>query len=272
MDEQTILSLAILSLGTFIGALLVTVYYFANVRPQLLDSGQNNSLQTALDEQRQIAHHLQQEWQNYTQQWSDYLGLMDTQHKTQQSITTDLLHLQQGQAQPLTVSTVPDEFRQLLSEHRAILDELQKILGENQRTLSNQSAVFSRHLKSNQLVLQRLALLMQNNPPPSLTSSPQLTELMRQIDELAKMVQTIGKQKAPATVLQQDRFSDIKGIGPVFSGILHEAGIHNFTQLAQMTSDELDNLLNLPKWRKVSTQEWIDQARIFATQRQKLEG
>lgn len=71
----------------------------------------------------------------------------------------------------------------------------------------------------------------------------------------------------------QDRLTDIKGIGPVYAGKLYEAGIQTFKQLAAMTPEEIHLLINEPKWRarSINAEAWIEQARLLASQREKVE-
>lgn len=81
-------------------------------------------------------------------------------------------------------------------------------------------------------------------------------------------IQTVIREEK---IIVQDRLQDIKGIGPVFSGILHERGIHSFRQLADLTPDELRALVNTPRWRAIDAESWIAQARLFASQKDKTE-
>lgn len=71
----------------------------------------------------------------------------------------------------------------------------------------------------------------------------------------------------------QDRLTDIKGIGPVYAGKLYEAGIQTFKQLAALTPEEIYLLISEPKWRarSINAELWIEQARLLASQREKVE-
>ncbi len=65
-----------------------------------------------------------------------------------------------------------------------------------------------------------------------------------------------------------DNFQAIKGIGPVFSKRLREAGIHTFEQLAHLTPQQLEEILGDLYKRFFSKQETIlAQAREFARQK-----
>jgi len=66
----------------------------------------------------------------------------------------------------------------------------------------------------------------------------------------------------------RDNFQAIKGIGPVFSRRLHEAGIHTFEQLSQLTPQQLEKILGDLYKRFFSKQETIlAQAKEFAKQK-----
>jgi len=65
-----------------------------------------------------------------------------------------------------------------------------------------------------------------------------------------------------------DNFQAIKGIGPVFTRRLHEAGIHTFEQLARLTPQQLEEILGDLYKRFFSKQESIlAQAKDFAGQK-----
>jgi predicted flap endonuclease-1-like 5' DNA nuclease len=95
-----------------------------------------------------------------------------------------------------------------------------------------------------------------------------LDRTMQQLAQLFPLLnQLIEKPPRPG----QDRLTDIIGIGPAFSGKLYEAGIHTFRQLAAMTPEEINTLINVPKWRAVDAESWIEQAKLLASQREKVE-
>jgi predicted flap endonuclease-1-like 5' DNA nuclease len=66
----------------------------------------------------------------------------------------------------------------------------------------------------------------------------------------------------------KDNFQAIKGVGPVFSKRLKEAGIDTFEQLSKLTSKELEEILGSLYKRFFSKQEKIlAQAKEFAKRR-----
>jgi predicted flap endonuclease-1-like 5' DNA nuclease len=60
--------------------------------------------------------------------------------------------------------------------------------------------------------------------------------------------------------------ADIIGIGPKIEDELRRAGIHTYHDLAQRTPEDLQALLNPPRWRKLDFADWISQARQLAQQ------
>lgn len=67
----------------------------------------------------------------------------------------------------------------------------------------------------------------------------------------------VAPPRAPARA-DADDLTEIKGIGPVFSGRLAAAGISRFDELAALSAGRLAEVAGVPEARAV---EWIDQAR-----------
>lgn len=285
MDE-TVIYLAILSLGTFVGVLVITIIYYYTVRPRLMEPvAVDERFHQALNTQHEMVMNLQHGLENNTQKLYGYLATLEDQRVEQQAfqrnfkdiVSTELSSLSFGQmssdSPPSSGNRQRSELETLISEHRVLLNSVQSLLQDNQRKPQFQLRGLSRQLTNNGVMLQRLITMMQGLPPsaPQTQSSENLSvdEVQHQLIDLAALVQEIAKQKSAPMI--QDRLTDVKGIGPVYSGILHEAGIHTFDQLANMTAPEIDILINAPDWRKMNTQDWIDQARLRASQRRKLE-
>jgi hypothetical protein len=78
-------------------------------------------------------------------------------------------------------------------------------------------------------------------------------------------------QATKATTDQADDFKLIHGIGPGLEKRLHSSGILTYAQLASMTTDEvistLGDVIGLTS-KRVSEQQWIDQARGLAPDKQ----
>ena len=100
------------------------------------------------------------------------------------------------------------------------------------------------------------------------------TGLLRQIEtQIARLFPLLNRILDVPPRPSQDRLTDIKGIGPVYAGKLYEAGIQTFKQLAAMSPEEILTLINEPRWRtrSIDVQQWIEQAKHLASQREKVE-
>ncbi len=75
--------------------------------------------------------------------------------------------------------------------------------------------------------------------------------------------QDVAVQAAEATPVQPDDLTRIEGIGPKISGILHEAGIHTFAQLAATDVETLNKILT-GKVRLFFPDTWPEQAALAA--------
>lgn len=78
--------------------------------------------------------------------------------------------------------------------------------------------------------------------------------------QLAELQHRFARYKLnhPATL------AEIAGIGPQIEAELRRAGIHTYSDLAARTPDELQALLDPPKWRRLDFEGWIHQARQLA--------
>ena len=63
-----------------------------------------------------------------------------------------------------------------------------------------------------------------------------------------------------------DELADIKGIGRIYQWKLRDAGINSYAQLAQTTPERIEEILDVPAWRKVEPESWIEQAKVMARQ------
>lgn len=56
----------------------------------------------------------------------------------------------------------------------------------------------------------------------------------------------------------------VRGIGPAYARRLHEAGIHNLTDLAAQTAERVGEIVGLKTWQRADPQAWIDEAAELA--------
>lgn len=92
-------------------------------------------------------------------------------------------------------------------------------------------------------------------------------------DLLERLSPTLDRVSSVHIPLVRDRLTDINGIGPVYAAKLYEAGVDTFEELASLTPDEIQSIVGLPRWRFRSSDltSWVEQARVLAARREKLE-
>lgn len=61
-----------------------------------------------------------------------------------------------------------------------------------------------------------------------------------------------------------DDLTAIKGIGRIYQWKLRDGGISTYQQLAASTPERIREILDVPAWRKVNPESWIEQARVLA--------
>ncbi len=61
-----------------------------------------------------------------------------------------------------------------------------------------------------------------------------------------------------------DDLTAIKGIGRIYQWKLRDAGLSSYAQLAETTPERLRQILDVPEWRKIEPEKWIEQARVLA--------
>jgi predicted flap endonuclease-1-like 5' DNA nuclease len=63
-----------------------------------------------------------------------------------------------------------------------------------------------------------------------------------------------------------DELAAIKGIGRIYQWKLRDGGINSYAQLAQTTPERIREILDVPAWRKIEPESWIEQAKALARQ------
>jgi predicted flap endonuclease-1-like 5' DNA nuclease len=99
------------------------------------------------------------------------------------------------------------------------------------------------------------------------------TSLKEQITTLEEKLKKQSVISTPVTQRGSDDFQAIKGIGPVFSKRLKEAGIHTFEQLSKTTPKEMEKILGTLFKRFFSEDNTIiAQAKEYAERKAKKNG
>jgi predicted flap endonuclease-1-like 5' DNA nuclease len=61
-----------------------------------------------------------------------------------------------------------------------------------------------------------------------------------------------------------DDLAAIRGIGRIYQWKLRDGGINSYAQLAQATPERIRQILNVPAWRRIEPESWIEQAKALA--------
>jgi len=103
-----------------------------------------------------------------------------------------------------------------------------------------------------------------------------VAEPVEPVEEVAEEVvmEAPAEEEVPAEVAAEapvfaegaaaDDLTAIKGIGPKFAETLQTAGITTYAALAQLTPEELEQIVQPAGWQKVDFAEWIAQAAELA--------
>jgi predicted flap endonuclease-1-like 5' DNA nuclease len=104
-------------------------------------------------------------------------------------------------------------------------------------------------------------------------ASQRLTELERELEsykaKLAVAEQTISRLQSEANraasqrTQPADRLERIRGINADYGGQLREAGIQTFDQLASMTPDQIEGIVQPKGRRPIESKKWISEAKGF---------
>lgn len=284
MDEPIVI-LAVLSLGLFIGVIFATVVYILAVRPRIAATDTPAAPKAASTLARQLEEQLAQ-----------VQRLHPAFIETVQQLEAKAASLAEQQPIGPRVATITG-ISDLLTEQARLLGELDGTeYGESLSQRARQR-VLQQQLERNAATLQQLNTIITDEdgvlagevsaPEVSMASdeddediAAQYSTILMQLDQLAKLVQEQSKKHTPApptpsvapsatdeSFIDFDILSDIKGIGPVFSNRLHEAGIYRFAQFANHSPEEIREILQLPTWRLEDIQDWLTQAhQLAATQ------
>lgn len=140
------------------------------------------------------------------------------------------------------------------------------VLGELSNELANQATA----IRQLDVRLREHTLLLQTAADERREHGGVLDGLRAQIsDVFPQLTRLVGTPIKPG----QDRLTDIRGIGPVYSSKLRDAGVETFEKLADMSPEEVLDLIDEPLWRErsIDSASWIEQARERVAQRKKVE-
>lgn len=167
-----------------------------------------------------------------------------------------------------------DGLRQHLEAQRATLEDVKALLA----ALNEGNLHIGAMLAAQRDLLAQAGASQERSEQALLELRQRLEQLLGDEQAQSRMLQELTQREPPVqtiireeVLVTQDRLQDIKGIGPVYSGMLHERGIHTFEQLGSLMPEDLYILLDVPEWR-IDADSWIEQAQLLAAQRRRREG
>jgi predicted flap endonuclease-1-like 5' DNA nuclease len=98
----------------------------------------------------------------------------------------------------------------------------------------------------------------------------EMRQKLARAEEKQPLDQPQRKRKQPAAKLaapQQDPLEQVRGIGAVFARRLYEAGIHTFQQLAELSPEQVREIVQVNEWQKIDPTSWIAQAKELGAAR-----
>lgn len=284
---DSVLALALCSLGVFIGVCATAIFYISIVRPNLLQAefvadiapqmgGGTYDFGAIEDKLNQLLQ--QHEEQTIVPPVPSATVAAPPDLASSFQALEERLNMQRKQLHQMTALLTAE-----ISAHgqtlQAILDQLDKQESQLQQikampvppaNLDQANTHLSDLIKSQEALLldqiERLKQLDVEIKQSSALENEQksmLEILAHQVADIDGDINVIKAKKRPV------RLTDIKGIGPKYAALLYEAGIENFHQLAAMNPDDLRQLLRAPKRFKMEA--WIAEAKFFAAEQEKVE-
>lgn len=251
MDE--VLALAILSLGLFIGVVVTALFYVFIVRPSLLEQS-SAAPSLSLADLKQLRSLLEQQRSEQADHFYEVqqlqAELVNLVKKAPSSDASPSLDLSKLDNQTAELKHLSEELKLRLlafSDMSSGLRELAIQIGKLDARIDEQTDFLTQQA----------------------SQTGQFEALLNHItSQLTAMQADIAQVKYRQRV---DRLTDIDGIGPVYAGMLYQAGIQTYHQLASQEPDELRNLIDAPNWRDIDAESWIEQATLFASLQDKTE-
>jgi predicted flap endonuclease-1-like 5' DNA nuclease len=300
MDDP-ILALAILSLGAFVGVVLTGLFYVGVFRPSGAEESALEPIRlqaggggTASDVRSELQHLRQLLEKSAAQSSNEELTRLVknlSERIEQQSLRLDTLSKELYDSHA-TLGAIVDQLDTqtgILSHANAILEQIEDtgVAADS----SAEIAALRGQIAAQQTAVGKLLADLQtvNLGTAIREQSERLGQLHARIDEQAGILsQALTQQREQQALLKgidaqideveegvvrikptrQDRLTDIKGIGRVYAGLLYDAGIQTFKQLAAFTPEELRSIV---KSKRANTDDWIEHAKQLVAQQEKLE-
>lgn len=257
---DSILALAILFTGAFIGVCILAIFYVASLRNQFTELP-SATTRVDLDSGAVPILTLPSENPELLSRIEVLERHIATQSQQLEAVSRELGAEIQAHAQTLKTIIQQLEFQtSLLANLNTLLDAQ-----ETPESLADQLTIQESMLR--EIHGQLFPLHAPTLPRLLADQTARLEAIQAKLEDVDEDVETIKARK----IRRQIRLTDIKGIGPVFATLLYEAGVENFQQLAALTPEELRNLVDVPDWREIDADSWIEQAQTLLAQQEKLE-
>ncbi len=277
MDELILAqSLISLACGLLLGVMVMGVLYVVEIRPRLI------ARDAAEPDPRSIVSQLAAQSVAVQSLHQAFMAA-----STQLEVERDTLAMASAVERPASIARIAE----LLREEAKVMTALGETDYGDTLSMQARQRILQQQLVRNEATLQQLKTLLDapstidlpdETAPDNTDINTQYNEILMQLDELAKLVQQQSTKQHPATTpappaaddsfIDFDILSEIKGIGPVYSNRLHEAGIFRFEQLARRSPTDILTILELPSWRQDDVQDWIAEAQARAGHAEAVEG
>lgn len=277
LDLEQVYALAIFMTGAFVVVLVTTITYVLTFRKQLLDAEPPPQAELVFDDQRvnELSATLVQQT-TYLKtaiagMGGDTFTDLTEMLNNQSAAVNRLISMMQNQSIQLTGITDRLDWLEtgVIQAQANQLSAIGTRLDEWATAQDATSAAHQTQLQEHARLLAELDRELAAQASQATTERQHQTSLIeRLLEQVTQLVPALGHIVAAPPRAGQDRLTDIKGIGPVYSGRLYEAGIHTYQQLAAMTEAELTLII---KRKGVDTASWIEQAKLLASQRAKVE-
>jgi len=86
-------------------------------------------------------------------------------------------------------------------------------------------------------------------------------------EPIAETIEVVAEVPAPPSqAASQDDLKQINGIGPVYASRLHAAGVQTFSQLADLSAEQIQQIIGSEgSGHMIEAESWIAKARQFTT-------
>lgn len=92
----------------------------------------------------------------------------------------------------------------------------------------------------------------------------EIHELQAKVEAKEAQLDTLQARFDEYVQTHPDDLAAIKGIGRIYQWKLRDGGINSYTELAQTTPESIREILDVPAWRKIEPESWIEQAKTLA--------